>query len=342
MIRISPFDFRVSFASLVFALSFVATPAQASDYTFQTINNPGDPNFNQLLGISSTASPTIVGYFGDGVVVPNNGYTYTAPATFNAENFPGSAQTQVVGIAPNAGVNVGFYVDGAGNNFGFVDSSGTFTSVSNPNVSNVTAVTQLLGVNDSGIAVGFYTDASGNNHGFTYNVNTQAFTPINPPGAVSTTATGINDSGVITGFYTDASGNTHGFVDNGGVFTEVSDPNGPTSTMLFGINASDVIVGSYVDGSGLTNGLLFNASTDSFTTIDDPLASAVSAFGVNGTTINGINNAGDLVGFYSDGNNVDGFEATAATPEPASVWLLLTGACICLAARARLCKQAVL
>jgi hypothetical protein len=44
--------------------------------------------------------------------------------------------------------------------------------------------------------------------------------------------------------------------------------------------------------------------------IDDPLASATRAFGVTGTTVNGLDERGDLVGFYSDGTRVHGFLAT--------------------------------
>jgi hypothetical protein len=36
------------------------------------LDNNGDPNFNQLLGIND--GRVIVGYFGDGPVIPNNGY----------------------------------------------------------------------------------------------------------------------------------------------------------------------------------------------------------------------------------------------------------------------------
>jgi uncharacterized protein (TIGR03382 family) len=45
---------------------------------------------------------------------------------------------------------------------------------------------------------------------------------------------------------------------------------------------------------------------------------------VTGTTINGINDAGELVGFYSDGTNVNGLLATA--PEPGSFGLCLAAA----------------
>jgi hypothetical protein len=59
-------------------------------------------------------------------------------------------------------------------------------------------------------------------------------------------------------------------------------------------------------------------------TISDPLASSTAAFGVTGTTVNGINDLGDLVGFYSDGTNVNGFLATP-TPLPAALPLFATG-----------------
>ena len=93
-----------------------AGAAKADDFSFQTINNPGDPAFTQLLGINN--SSTIAGYYGDGTIVPNSGFTLVLPNTFTPENFPGSVQTQVVGIN-NAGETVGFYIDAAGNNNGF-------------------------------------------------------------------------------------------------------------------------------------------------------------------------------------------------------------------------------
>jgi hypothetical protein len=332
MIRQIASSFRFAPAVLVVAAVSFAACANGSTFSFETLDNTDDPMFNQLLGINSLASPTIVGYFGDGTVVPNKGYSlmqpYTSQASYTNENFPGSVQTQVVGIAPTSTTTtVGFYIDGAGNNFGFVDQSGTFTSVSDPStpVTGPT-VNQLLGVNDNNQAVGFYLDALGNSQAYLYNLVTKSFTAINLPGsfnATSTTATGINDAGVITGYFTNAMGATLGFIDDGGTFTSYNDPSG-SDTMFLGINSSDQVVGSYVDGSGETDGLLFSLGSHTFQTVDDPLASPIAAFGVTGTTINGINNAGDLVGFFSDGNNVDGFLAVP-TPEPTLIGLLLLG-----------------
>jgi probable HAF family extracellular repeat protein len=292
--------------------------AWADGYSFQTVQSPGDPAFTQLLGVNNTGM--IAGYFGDGTTVPNNGFTLVLPNTFTSENFPGSVQTQVVGIN-SSGITVGFYVDAAGNNFGFVDNGGTFTSVMNPSTSGT--VNQLLGINSSGVAAGFFTDSAGNAHGYLFQGG--LFTSVNLPAsfhAVSVTVTGINNGGTVVGFYTDSSGNTHGFLDNAGTFTSFDDPSG-SDTMFLGINDGGFVVGSYVDAGGETHGLLFNSVADSFQTIDDPSASSTPAFGVNGTTVNGINDSGEIVGFYSDGTNVDGFVGTPI-PEPSSLLLLGT------------------
>ena len=79
----------------------------ATKYTFQTIDNPADPTFNQLLGINTAGA--IAGYFGSGAVGhPNQGYERTVGGTFVPSNFPGSTQTQTTGINNN-GYTVGFY-----------------------------------------------------------------------------------------------------------------------------------------------------------------------------------------------------------------------------------------
>lgn len=308
--------------SIVAAALTAVSPAIASNYNFQTLNNAADPAFNQLLGINN--SGTIVGYDGDGTVLPNKGYSL-ANGAYTNENFPGSAQTQVVGINSNASpTTVGFWVDGNGNNFGFVQQGNTFTKVTDPNT-GVTApvVNQLLGVNNSNVAAGFYIDANGVTQGYLYNIGTKAFTAVFDPLGIGTTATDINNSGIVSGFYQDATGNDHGFLDVGGHYTTYNDPNG-TNTIFFGLNNKNQVVGSYVDAGGVTEGFVFNFVTNTWQTVDDPNASSNSAFDVTGTTINGINDLGQLVGFYSDGTNVDGFLATP-TPEPASLALMSLG-----------------
>src|ERR1039458_1580774 len=169
--RMSNFDatppVRMAVLLLIGGLSLLPGGAQAG-YIYQNVINPGDPTFNQELGINNAG--TIAGYFGSGApngtpppftLTPNQGYTVGSPYTsFTSENFPGSGQTQVIGIN-NGGVTVGFYADSNGattpNFFGFVDQGNTFTQVNDPNTTGTGPTTnQLLGVNDNGTAAGFY------------------------------------------------------------------------------------------------------------------------------------------------------------------------------------------
>jgi hypothetical protein len=62
-----------------------------------------------------------------------------------------------------------------------------------------------------------------------------------------------------------------------------------------------------MDSSGVVHGFLDINST--FTTIDDPLATA-------GTHITGINNSGEIVGYYTDGTGNHGFIATTVNAAP--------------------------
>lgn len=275
-----------------------------TSYTFTTLNNNNDPTFNQLLGINNNG--VIAGYFGSGAADhPNKGYTLSSPyhqGNYTNENFPGSVQTQVTAIN-NHGYTAGFWVDGNGNNFGFIAWKGVFTSYKNPNTGNGT-VNQLLGLNDKGIAVGFYTDGNGNNHAYELNHSNGHFSAIVPPGATSATATGINDNGDVTGFLTTSNGSVAGFLLKGTTFTEFEFPHS-TNTTPFGINKSDQIVGSYVDSANKMHGFLLSTPLNHahFQSIDDPN-------GVGNTVVNGLNDNGSLVGFYVDSNgNTDGFLA---------------------------------
>lgn len=312
---------RLTFASImafagIMLISFSAFAANAQQlgrvqsgtvYTFTTLDDQADPTFNQLLGINNHGK--IAGYFGSGAVGhPNKGYTLTSPYgqnNYHNENFPGSVQTQVTAI-DNIGNTAGFWVDGNGNNFGFVEWNGVFTSYKDPHTGKGT-VNQLLGINDKGIAVGFYTDVNGVNHAYKLDQATGKFTELHPTGATSAQATGINDNGDITGILTSSTGATVGFLLKGGVYTEFDFPNS-TNTQPFGINKTDQIVGFYVDGAGLMHGFVLSSPLNhaKWQSIDDPN-------GVGTTTVNGINDNGQLVGFYVDAaGNTDGFLANKA------------------------------
>jgi hypothetical protein len=276
----------------------------ASSYQFTTLDDNADPTFNQLLGINDHGK--IAGYFGSGAAGhPNQGYTLTPPygqSNYTNENFPGSVQTQVTAIN-NSGDTAGFWVDGNGNNFGFIEWNGVFTSYRDPHTGKGT-VNQLLGINDKGIAVGFYTDANGTNHAYSLNQATNKFKNIVPPDGTNAIATGINDNGDIVGFLF-SNGDTVGFLLKGGHYTEFDFPNS-TNTMALGVNLNDQIVGTYADSEGNMHGFLLSSplSHAQWKSIDDPN-------GIGTTTINGLNDKGQLVGFYVDSaGNTDGFLAT--------------------------------
>jgi hypothetical protein len=294
--------------------------------SFFVLDNPGDPNFNQLLGIND--GRVIVGYFGDGTIIPNNGYVLVPKNHYSVENFTNlpspdfASQTQAIGINTRAFPDiVGFYTDHAtGFTHGFLDSNGVQSPVDDPAGSppNVTTPVQnLLGINNFDEAAGFWTDNNGHQHGFVVELDTQSpslsrFIEIPPTtfaGAIGTQASDITNNEEVCGFWTDAKGNNHGFYGFLGqkFFTFNVKIKGVTvtSTLPFGCNDEGEIVGSFTDSNGNVYGFILVDRR--FFQFDAPGSSQTSAFGTTGTLINGVNDRGDIVGFFSDGTKVNGF-----------------------------------
>jgi hypothetical protein len=317
----------------------------AKTYSFLTVDDPVDvnfaamqniPSFTNLLGINDKG--LIAGFYGSGNAGdPNQGFLLTLPSTFTPEEFPASSQnpvtaaqvlqTQLTGLN-DKGIVVGYFYNTnngipVDNQFGFFEKNGVFTEVNNPNTpglfgnpppnSGVLIENQLIGVNDHDIAVGFYNDASGDSHGYTYDIKTGKFSAnIDDPNALngggSTVTAAINNKGTIVGFYTDTGPTTaagaviQGFLDKNGVFTTVDAP-GATETELLGLNDHGIAVGFDIV-NGVTHGIIYNTKTGTFITLDDPNASGSTIF-------NGINDKGDVVGFYTDAaGNTHGLLAT--------------------------------
>jgi hypothetical protein len=109
----------------------------------------------------------------------------------------------------------------------------------------------------------------------------------------------------VAGFYVASGGVTDGFLKTGGgVFIKLA-VRGATMTQAFGVNDHDEVVGAYTVGSGSSAksfGFVWRPG-HGFTAVSDPHR-------VGTTLINGVNNAGDLVGFYTDAaGNTDGMLA---------------------------------
>ncbi len=112
-------------------------------------------------------------------------------------------------------------------------------------------------------------------------------------------ATGINGLGQVVGFSTSAGGVTSSWLLSSGHLTAFQFPGG-SDTQAFGINKSDEIVGSYLDADGVIHGFVLKhpmGPHSIWPSIDDPN-------GVGGTVVNGVNNAGVLVGFYTDAADI--------------------------------------
>ena len=219
--------------------------------------------------------------------LPISTYTYTAIAD------PSAVSGTFADGINDSGQVVGSYIDGSGNEDGFLYSNGAWTTLDDPLGVNGTFADAI---NAAGQIVGSYINSAGTANGFLYSHGT--WTTLDDPSAVNGTfANGINNSGQIVGSYTDGSGNENGFLYSNGTWTTLDDPLA-VETTAYAINTAGQIVGSYIDNSGNTNGFLYSDGT--WTTLDYPSAASTTAYGIN--------TSGEIVGTYTDSSgDVYGF-----------------------------------
>jgi probable HAF family extracellular repeat protein len=312
------------------AVALVASPAHAGyNFTNFSLGGPAGAGGTTSNGINNNGAVVAFGANAAGTVLTN----FVGPT-------PPTLLTKVNMSSPSAmanGINMNNEVVGAsnGNAFMLTNNFQTFTTLAP--VNGTTTSEAAFGVNDKGLIVGQYSDsATGTTPGFIF--DNGKYTTLNPVapvnGVLAVNAQGINTKGLVVGFYStdnttppvDGNEPQHGFIYNAktGTYTLPADPNQPNffTVQLLGINDHGRVAGYWQDSLGNQHGLLYNLNTKTYTFLDDP--NAVPVNGIVTTQITGINNAGELTGFFINKNGIaEGFVATV--PEPTSVVLLGLG-----------------
>ena len=318
-----------------------AASAQAdgsAGYTFESFSLPGATQ-TYAMGINDLGQ--ITGFYVDAAGA-YHGYT------LNARALRGTYSQPTAFTPYNAGANTAL---GAINDFGqalggTTDANGVtdvfeVTPWGRVSLRPADAYSSILfqnglvyegGLNDGGLYDSAYGDASGVNHGFvgfvdffgrphTKTVDYPYPNHATPPPGLGTELFGNNDYGQVVGAYRVSTAQRHDFLYDAltGRFTDlkISAANTNYSFLPYDINNAGAIVGRYVYFDGINGYLPFGfvetpaqQKTGQYTAVNPPNASAA--------IIVGVDDSGDLVGFYQlNDDPTYGVYAFLATPKAA-------------------------
>ncbi|MGH3165282.1 MAG: hypothetical protein ACRDN0_05230 [Trebonia sp.] len=178
---------------------------------------------------------------------------------------------------------------------------------------------QLLGINNEGEIAGYFGSGAQGHPNKGYELRPPfaqgSFGSENFPRSVQTQVTGLDDRGITVGFFstqntTSQSNDNFGFYDWEGRFRVVDFPTGdnskPPVDQLLGVNNSGIAVGFYTNGAGSARGYEYNIFRRRFSRVVVPGAPTGTAG--PSLTAAGINNRGDVTGFYNKtSSTVDAF-----------------------------------
>lgn len=260
-----------------------------------------------------------------------------AQGTYTQIDYPGASNTSLAGI-DNAGEIVGSFVGTTGRyQPSFVLSGGVYSKIAYPGV----GITIVRSINDAGQVVG-YTVSDGNQsiEGFIYDIATATFATVSYPGQGAEGRTYpyfINDSGTIVGWFSDPK-SSFAFQLTGSTYTAVLPPNAHYS-YPFGLTSSGEIFGitktecfTFLDGEYKGHPCLIYH--DSYLTIADVSPSGTAFVGTAAeegsgqtyafvsqdgefsvlnfpgssiTVATGVNDSGEVVGWFNSNEQTHGF-----------------------------------
>jgi hypothetical protein len=280
-----------------FLLGHVPKAQAASPYTFTILDVPGSTHNTVAYGINNM--DIIVGSYID--ANGTHGFLYDG-TTYSSLDMPGATSTTPLNIN-DYGIVVGAYTDASGNARGFSYDGSDYTSIDVP-FPGVT-LSQPWGINNNNEIVGRYFDGSGK-HGF-WSDGTN-YTPIDVPfpGVTRTMASGTNDHGTVVGSYRDDNGGW-GYVYDGVTYTTIGRYPGVTDTIPWDINDTGMMVGRHRFPDARNVGFLYDGT--SFMTLEFPFPDVINS------SYSDINNAGKIVGIYSDPSGQYSFLAEPDSPQ---------------------------
>jgi hypothetical protein len=273
------------------------------NYVDTSYNSHGFTYQNAKLApfdVPKAATTTPLGINDRGEIVGNytdasgttHGFLRTAAGAYKTIDPAGSLATGLDAISPT-GVAVGVSVQ-SGGTIVFTYKNGVYKTI----INGGSAIP--VGINAHGSVAGYYEPPHQNETSFLYENGTATTIPIS--NVTYAQSFGINKHTVVVGQVATTQHQEFGFrYKNGKV--KVFGPPSYTDSFFTGVNDLDVIVGAAFTTSGASSGFVYDNGDFSFLNI-------AGMAGVGGI---GINNAGVVIGDYSDNNVAKGFLATPAS-----------------------------
>lgn len=207
-------------------------------------------------------------------------------------DYPGAVATNINGVDSSGNVvgHASVLQQGSFHGVGFLRlASGKVVALTDP---NAVQSTYANGISDTSAIIGGYTNGSNQGYGFFVSKATGYLTVNKGP---NTELTGISTNGLIVGRYTN--GNITGFVQTAARQFEVLPNLNGLPVQPLGINSANVIVGN--DASSA----LIGVQTDGFILEPGGAYQVVDYPGAFITRLVGINDAGAVVGSYTQSVN---------------------------------------